>query len=61
MRSHFAPELDHFTTDSAAALRANEINADVILKGTKVDGIYNVDPKTPNARKIRPAYHFQGD
>lgn len=34
-----------FTTDSAAALRANEIGADVILKGTKVDGIYTADPK----------------
>ena len=34
-----------FTTDSAASLRAIEINADVILKGTRVDGIYNVDPE----------------
>lgn len=34
----------YFTTDSAAALRAIEINADVILKGTKVDGIYTADP-----------------
>ncbi|GAA5222399.1 UMP kinase [Membranihabitans marinus] len=34
----------YFTTDSAAALRANEISADVILKGTKVDGIYSEDP-----------------
>ena len=34
-----------FTTDSAAALRAVEINADVILKGTRVDGIYNADPE----------------
>lgn len=34
----------YFTTDSAAALRANEISADVILKGTKVDGIYSADP-----------------
>ena len=34
-----------FTTDSAAALRANEIGANVILKGTKVDGIYTADPK----------------
>ena len=33
-----------FTTDSAAVLRAIEINADVILKGTRVDGIYNLDP-----------------
>jgi uridylate kinase len=35
----------YFTTDSAAVLRAIEIHADVILKGTRVDGIYNVDPK----------------
>ncbi len=41
-----------FTTDSAAALRANEIGADVILKGTKVDGIYSADPKIdPTATK----------
>ena len=42
----------YFTTDSAAALRASEINADVILKGTRVDGIYSADPeKDPNATK----------
>ena len=42
----------YFTTDSAAALRANEIGADVILKGTRVDGIYTDDPeKDPNAKK----------
>lgn len=35
----------YFTTDSAAVLRAIEISADVILKGTRVDGIYNVDPE----------------
>ena len=35
----------YFTTDSAAVLRAIEINADVILKGTRVDGIYNQDPE----------------
>ncbi|HLT93367.1 MAG TPA: UMP kinase [Membranihabitans sp.] len=35
----------YFTTDSAAALRAIEINADVILKGTKVNGIYTADPE----------------
>jgi uridylate kinase len=41
-----------FTTDSAAALRANEIGADVILKGTRVDGIYTADPeKDPTATK----------
>jgi uridylate kinase len=43
----------YFTTDSAAALRANEINADVILKGTRVDGIYTSDPeKNKDAVKI---------
>lgn len=35
----------YFTTDSAAVLRAIEIGADVILKGTRVDGIYNTDPE----------------
>lgn len=41
-----------FTTDSAASLRAIEINADVILKGTRVDGIYTADPfKDPTAVK----------
>ncbi len=35
----------YFTTDTAAALRANEIEADVILKGTSVDGVYTADPK----------------
>ena len=40
----------YFTTDSAAALRANEIGAEVILKGTRVDGIYSADPeKDPDA------------
>lgn len=42
----------YFTTDSAAALRANEIGADVILKGTRVDGVYSADPeKDPNATR----------
>ena len=35
----------YFTTDSAAALRANEIGADALLKGTRVDGIYDKDPE----------------
>lgn len=43
----------YFTTDSAAALRANEIGADVILKGTRVDGIYTADPeKDPTATRF---------
>lgn len=42
----------YFTTDSAASLRAIEINADVILKGTRVDGVYSSDPeKNKNAVK----------
>ncbi|WP_417884816.1 UMP kinase [Zunongwangia sp.] len=43
----------YFTTDSAAVLRAIEVNADVILKGTRVDGIYTSDPeKDKNATKF---------
>lgn len=43
----------YFTTDTAAALRAMEIGADVILKGTKVDGVYTADPvKDPHAKKF---------
>ena len=42
----------YFTTDTAAALRANEIGADIILKGTRVDGVYDCDPeKNPNAKR----------
>jgi uridylate kinase len=43
----------YFTTDTAGSLRAVEINADAILKGTRVDGIYDSDPeKNPNAVKF---------
>jgi uridylate kinase len=43
----------YFTTDTAAALRAMEIKADVIMKGTKVDGIYTADPMThPDATRF---------
>jgi len=43
----------YFSTDTAAALRATEIKAEVILKGTRVDGIYDMDPlKFPQARKF---------
>ena len=43
----------YFTTDTAASLRAMEIGADVILKGTKVDGVYSADPKKdPSATKF---------
>jgi uridylate kinase len=43
----------YFTTDTAASLRAIEVEADVILKGTRVDGIYDSDPeKNPDAKKF---------
>jgi len=42
----------YFTTDTAASLRAVEINADVVMKGTRVDGIYTADPlKDPEASR----------
>jgi uridylate kinase len=41
----------YFTTDSAAALRASEIGAEVVLKGTKVDGVYDSDPVKNNSAK----------
>jgi uridylate kinase len=41
-----------FSTDTAASLRAMEINADVIMKGTKVDGIYDKDPKKHKGAKL---------
>jgi uridylate kinase len=44
----------YFTTDTAGSLRAIEINAEVILKGTRVDGIYTSDPeKDPQAKKLQ--------
>jgi uridylate kinase len=44
----------YFTTDTAASLRAMEIDAEVILKATKVDGVYSSDPvKDPTAKKYR--------
>ncbi len=43
----------YFTTDSTASLRAIEIEADIVLKGTRVDGVYNVDPeKSSSAKKF---------
>ena len=43
----------YFTTDTAGSLRAIEMKADVILKGTRVDGVYDADPeKNPNAKKF---------
>lgn len=42
----------YFTTDSAAALRALEIKADIILKATKVDGVYSADPMTDTSAEL---------
>ena len=50
----------YFTTDTAAALRAMEMKAEVILKGTKVDGIYTADPvKFPDAKKYDAISYLQ--
>lgn len=50
----------HFTTDTAAALRATEIGAQAILKGTKVAGIYDRDPMVdPDARMLRRLTYFE--
>jgi uridylate kinase len=50
----------YFTTDTAAALRAMEMKADVILKATKVDGIYSADPMThPDATKYDQISYLQ--
>jgi uridylate kinase len=49
-----------FSTDTAAALRANEIGADILLKATKVDGIYTADPmKDPKAKKYETITHAE--
>jgi uridylate kinase len=49
-----------FTTDTAAALRAMEIGAEVILKGTKVDGVYEADPKKDlKARKFEELTYIE--
>jgi uridylate kinase len=50
----------YFTTDTAAALRAMEINADVVFKATKVDGVYTADPKTdPTAQKFEELTYIE--
>lgn len=50
----------YFTTDSAAALRANEIHADILLKATQVDGVYSADPKLdPDAELLRRVTYQQ--
>ncbi len=49
----------YFTTDTAASLRAREVSADIILKATKVDGIYDRDPnEDPNAVKFQELSYF---
>ena len=49
----------YFTTDTAAALRALEINADVIIKGTRVDGVYDSDPeKNPKAKMYKEISYY---
>jgi uridylate kinase len=48
----------YFTTDTAAALRAIEIGADVILKATKVDGVYSADPATDPAATFFPEIRY---
>jgi uridylate kinase len=50
----------YFSTDTAAALRANEVGAEVLLKATKVDGIYDSDPKkNPAARRYRQITYME--
>ena len=50
----------YFTTDTAAALRAMEIRAEVILKATKVDGIFTADPhREPDAERLENVSHLQ--
>ncbi len=50
----------YFTTDSAAALRAMEVKAEILIKGTKVDGIYSDDPeKNPDARLIKKVGYLE--
>jgi uridylate kinase len=49
-----------FTTDTAAALRASEMNCDALLKGTKVDGVYTADPKKdPHAKRFERLTHLE--
>jgi uridylate kinase len=50
----------YFSTDTAAALRANEIGAEIILKATKVDGVYDSDPKkNPNAVRYQQITYLE--
>jgi uridylate kinase len=50
----------YFTTDTTAALRAMEIGAEVVLKATKVDGVYSSDPvKHPRAKKFKELTYIE--
>ena len=49
----------YFTTDSAAALRANEIHAEILLKATKVDGLYSADPEKDTRAVLLPEVTYQ--
>ena len=49
----------YFTTDSAAGLRANEIHAEVLLKGTNVDGVYTADPAKDNSAELLREISYQ--
>ena len=50
----------YFSTDTAAALRATEIGADVVIKATKVDGVYDRDPKIfPDAKRFENISHME--
>ncbi|MCD6408389.1 UMP kinase [bacterium] len=50
----------YFTTDTAAALKAVEVKAEVILKATKVDGVYSIDPiKNPNAKRYEKLSYME--
>jgi len=50
----------YFTTDTAAALRSMEIDAEVLIKATKVDGVYDSDPNTtPNARRFEQLTYIE--
>ncbi len=49
----------YFTTDSAAALRALELQVDILLKGTNVDGVYSADPKIDPSAQLNPQLTFE--
>jgi uridylate kinase len=49
-----------FTTDTAAALRGREVGVDIVLKATKVDGVYTADPRTDASAQRYPSLTFDG-